>query len=201
MDTIYEQKKTVFTHELGHFISYQILYEKTLQFKPVHIKMLWNEKEQVFGGKCRHLNPKNSFSLGDSEIVETGQILNLLYGCIFQSMFRNNHRGLDECRECLDGRDDNFRVLDAISVLTIPRWKIEEVVESHFSELLSTDLSVLLNDLPFGDFLSGLSDSNPIKISAETLLANEKVVKIKEDLKSKFWEAYNELESLHSEVK
>ena len=163
--------------------------------------MLWNDEVQLFCGKFRHSNPKKSISLGDSEIVEAGQIFNLLYGCIFQSVYHNNQKGLADCRECLEGRDDNFRVLEAIRVLTIPRWKIEEVIESHFSELLSTDLSVLLNDLPFGDFLSGLSDSNPIKVSAETLLANEKVVKIKKDLKSKFWEAYSELESLHSEVK
>lgn len=154
------QFKRVLIHELGHFISNQILFEKFGHYKPIDIHIDWINNKNIYTGSIRRkvrLDIPLKERFYHYHLYDFEAIITTLYGCIFQHFYNESLFSYNNCISCSDGSYDYKFYCFAINTYALSRKRIDVLIEQHIEMLSKTELSTKLKSFNFENFINSSS--------------------------------------------
>lgn len=85
-----ENFKMVFIHELGHFVTNEILFEKFGIYEPTDLSIDWIANKARFVGQHRRKNRTDIKLKGiynGAHLYDLEGSITVLFGCIFQTIY------------------------------------------------------------------------------------------------------------------
>lgn len=195
--------RRVLIHELGHFISHQILFENIGEYPPHKIEVKWDSKHNHYIGEHTHKNKligDSYIDINESKIQEFPNILNMLYGCIFQAIYRNDIEEFSLCKNCIHGSNDYYNVTRVYGDYRHCHKKhsAEIIIHNHLNTILELNISDLLINLDLDYFIDNQSNPNHFIYNVQYLNENETINSIKSKLKQYFTETYDSLSNIQN---